>query len=199
MRIILLTILLYLSLHSYAIDTLESNIEVEEKIFKSPNGDSDSYNAFDVLSDQDRYKNETETVFDVTEGNDPVEENITQNSTQSNQITYHAAPDTKGTYHQIANLVAINKITARSKQLSIKVGHSAYFGNIEIAVEKCWNNGDVYNSANKILMKVIESKLDEDSKHIFYGWMVSSNIPVSSLQDPVYELIAMDCHDNLIK
>jgi hypothetical protein len=174
-------------------------LEVEDYIFRPRS--LEDHSAFDVLNDQDRYKNEPKNVFDVTEGNEPIEENDTTSPVASNEIKKPSViiEETVGSYHNVARLVAINKITARSKQLSIKIGQSAYFGNIEILAEKCWNNGDAYSPSSKILVKVLESKIDEDSKNIFHGWLISSNIPISGLQDPSYELIAIDCHDNTIK
>lgn len=185
-----------LPLTSFAQEDVNKILESDDDTFRSR--DVLDHSAFDVLNEQDRYKNETKNVFDVTEGNMPVEEAESTTSPAGVEIKLSAPviEDTVGSYHNTAKLVAINKITARSKQLSIKVGQSAYFGNIEIFVEKCWNNGDVYSPSSKILVKILESKIDEDSKNIFHGWLISSNIPVSGLQDPSYELIAVDCHDN---
>ncbi len=152
-----------------------------------------SASVFDVLVDQDRYKDESKDEFDVTEGEEA--------ATDPPVPETHTSPiiqefEENGSYYNTATIAALNKITAKSKQLSIKVGSSAYFGNIEITVLKCWNNGDLYSPSNKILINVVESKIDEDPKQIFHGWIISSNIPVSVLKNPSYELIAVRCHDS---
>jgi hypothetical protein len=177
-------------LDSYALDEIDT--APENAIFNSKIAE---HNAFDVLQDQDRYKNEPQNMFDVTESDIALEENNDQNSVANPIEKSLQTNEILGAYHQIARLVAINKITARSKPMSIKVGSSAYFGNIEISVEKCWNNGDIYSPSSKILVNVTENKIDEDSKRIFYGWLISGNIPVSVLHDPSYELISVDCYD----
>lgn len=199
---ILIVVLLsiFFSLGSYAEELVSQVSAQEDDSFRSRSVDGMDHNAFDVLNDQNRYTNEPKNVFDVTEGNEPIEESDTKPPAASSGIkTHNVVEDTVGSYHKFAKIVAINKITARSKQLSIKIGQSAYFGNIEILAEKCWNNGDVYSPSSKILVKVLENKIDEDPKHIFHGWLISSNIPVSGLQDPSYELIAIDCYDNTTK
>jgi hypothetical protein len=192
---------IFFCLSSYAQEDMQKTSEIEDDTFRSRSIDAIDHSAFDVLNEQERYKNEPKNMFDVTEGNVPIEESDAGSPVVNNEIKPSLATieETVGSYHKVARLIAINKITARSKQLSIKIGQSAYFGNIEILAEKCWNNGDVYSPSSKILVKVFESKIDEDLKCIFHGWLISSNIPVSGLQDASYELIAIDCHDNTIK
>ncbi len=145
---------------------------------------------FDVLDDKDRYKNSAANEFDVNEGDDAKENEVI------NPKTPHAdSVESEGVYHNVAKVVVLNKITARSKELSINVGQKAYFGNIEITVHKCFSNGDLYLPSHKILVSVVENKIDEDPQNIFSGWLISSNIPVSTLQNPSYEIIALECND----
>lgn len=92
-----------------------------------------------------------------------------------------------------AKLIALNKITAKSKELILKIGEAKYFGNIEIKVHKCLKSLDLYLPDNKILFTVIENKIDEDPLLVFQGWMMSSNISVSSFEHPIYEIFARDC------
>lgn len=160
---------------------------------------------FDVLNNEDRYKSEAAAEFDVNEGDDQVAvPTAVKPSGHDVFDVMHNAPhnDTSqgtaekaGTYYNIAKVVALNKITAKSQEFLIKVGGSAYFGNISIAVKQCWSNNDPYLPQNKILINVVESKVDEDPINIFSGWLISSNIQASALEHPSYELIAIDCHD----
>ncbi len=183
----------FISIPSYAHGITNETLETEDNSFRSRDIDPTTSSAFDVLQEQERYKDEAKNVFDVTEGNDAVEDKDVPTPPVSHVLQTPIIEETEGSYRKTAKIVAINKITARSKQLSIKTGHSAYFGNIEIFVKKCWNNGDIYLPSNKILVNITENKIDEDAKPIFHGWLISSNIPVSGLQDPSYELIALDC------
>lgn len=95
--------------------------------------------------------------------------------------------------YKVAKIVALNKITAKSLSLNIPVGKSIYFGNIEIKVYKCLKNTDPYRPENKILVSVVESKVDEDQIVLFNGWMFASSVSLSSFEHPVYEVFAKDC------
>jgi hypothetical protein len=149
---------------------------------------------FDVLDDKDRYNNTAANEFDVNEGDETKDTEIVNPKTPSADRA-----EGEGAYHNVAKIAVLNKITARSKELSINVGKKAYFGNIEITVRKCFSNGDLYLPSHKILVSVVENKIDEDPKNIFNGWLISSNIPVSTLQNPSYEIIALECHDRTSK
>lgn len=95
--------------------------------------------------------------------------------------------------HKTAKIIALNKITAKSVILNIDTNSSKYFGNVEIKVHKCLKNEDPYFVESKILVSVIENKVDEDPVVIFNGWILSSSISLSSLEHPVYEIFAKDC------
>src|SRR5262245_24723831 len=66
-----------------------------------------------------------------------------------------------------AKIIALNKITAKSQVLRIPVGKSIYFGNVEIKAYKCLKNIDPYHPESKILVSVVESKVDEDQTVLF--------------------------------
>jgi hypothetical protein len=152
---------------------------------------------FDVLNEPDRYKTDHNTEFDIDEGNtkDSQELDLTDIINTTNSGTEIPIQQTSGKYHNTADIIVLNKVTAKSKKLSIKVGSSAYFGNIEIAIKKCWSNEDLYRPDNQILITVMESKIDEDQHNIFTGWILSSNIASSIIEHPVYEIIAIKCYE----
>lgn len=92
-----------------------------------------------------------------------------------------------------AQIIALNKITAKSQEIKLNKGESKYFGNIEIKVHKCIKNPDPYEPDNKILLTITEYKIDEDPAIIFQGWLFSSNLSISTLEHPVYEIFAKNC------
>ena len=183
MRAILLTTFLLYSLCVYGQEHSLKSWD-EEDVFKSRIPEHESYSPFDMLGEQKRYEGQPQNVFEISEEDYELEE---KNTSQN--------PDS-GKYHQYADMILINKITAKSMEIAIPVGSSEYFGNIEIILEKCWYNGDLYKPSHKMLLKVTQHKIDEDPKMIYHGWLISSNMPVCNMQDPSYEIIAMKCHDN---
>ena len=90
-------------------------------------------------------------------------------------------------------IIILNKITATSKELNLKIGKPQYFGNIQITLHKCIKNLDPYNEDNYMLFTVTEHKIDEDPMLIFQGWLLSSSISISSLEHPIYEIFAQVC------
>lgn len=92
-----------------------------------------------------------------------------------------------------AKIIVINKITAQSKEMDLKLGESKYFGNIEVKVYKCYKELNPYAPDNKILLSATEEKVDDEPTLLFQGWMMSSNISISTFEHPVYEIFAKDC------
>jgi len=91
-------------------------------------------------------------------------------------------------------IIALNKITATSKELVLKTGESEYFGNIKITLHKCVKNVDPYIEDNYILLTVTEHKIDEDPILIFQGWLISSSVSLSTFEHPIYEIFAKECY-----
>lgn len=125
-------------------------------------------------------ESEAESTAAETQGDTAV--TSTQNNDKSNLKTYDSA-----------RIIAINKITAQSKEMVLKLKESKYFGNIEIKVHKCHKDLNPYAPDSKILLTVIEEKVDEEPTLLFQGWMMSSNISISTFEHPVYEIFAKDC------
>jgi hypothetical protein len=166
----------------------------ESDAFKANLPDHESYSPFDILEDQKRYEKEAEQKPSFNLSDETAEEAYEVLGTEIVQSKDYISTD-GGAYHRYADMILINKITAKSKIVKVAVGDNEYFGNIEIFVEKCWFNEDLYKPSHKILLKVTQHKLDEDPNEIYHGWLVSSNIPICDMQSPTYEVIAMRCYD----
>lgn len=113
-------------------------------------------------------------------------------SENSEQLKLHN--QNQDNYKKIAVLQGLNKITAKISSIEIPVNHSSYFGNLKITIYSCWKAPIDQSPENKILVKINEKSLTEDSeKEIFYGWLFSSSSAVSSLAHSVYDIVAVDC------
>ncbi|MDF2964712.1 MAG: hypothetical protein K0Q51_100 [Rickettsiaceae bacterium] len=96
-------------------------------------------------------------------------------------------------YFSKAIVLVTNKITAKSQLLTINVDSSSFYGNIEIFPLKCWKSPNKYNPESKAFIKVIERKIDDESRDIFSGWLFSSSISLSTMEHPIYEISIVDC------
>ena len=95
--------------------------------------------------------------------------------------------------YQKAKLVILNKITAKSEEVEFELEKIRFFGNLSLKIHRCVKDLNPYKPDNFILLTVIENKIDDDPITIFHGWILSSNPSISTLQHPVYEVIAKDC------
>lgn len=100
-------------------------------------------------------------------------------------------------FSNYAIVQALNKTTAKTSILELKVGEKFIFGSIKIIPHRCWQSPLDQKPENKILLEIFESKTDSDDKivekRIFYGWMFSSSPSISGLEHPIYDIIAINC------
>lgn len=97
-----------------------------------------------------------------------------------------------------AKIQILDKTTAKSQDLSIKIGQKIDYGNITIKIHKCWQAPLDQKPDSKILMEVFEktklAKTQNDDGKIFSGWMIASSPSVSGLEHPVYDIVALSCY-----
>lgn len=95
-----------------------------------------------------------------------------------------------------AKVQILNKITAKSAYLDIKVGSEKIWGYIKIKVNACWQSSPYELSENKILLDIFEREPGtEDYKQVFNGWMFSSSPSISTMENPIYDVVAINCYD----
>lgn len=93
----------------------------------------------------------------------------------------------------MVSLKALNKITARTEIIAVKLGWPTRFGNMEITLHHCWKAPPTERPEAKALLEIWEHKPDEDEQKIFHGWMFKSSPGLSSLEHPVYDVAVKDC------
>ena len=121
----------------------------------------------------------------------PLEHSVTQADKIIESLSGGESLELKS--YDSGKIIILNKITATSKELNLKIRKPQYFGNIQITLHKCIKNFDPYNEDNHMLFTVTEHKIDEDPMLIFQGWLLSSSISISSLEHPIYEIFAQHC------
>lgn len=94
-----------------------------------------------------------------------------------------------------AVLQVLNKITARSSDLKIPAGSEEKFGNLTIKILDCWKSPPTEKPESAVLMKVSETIEGGDPEDIFYGWMFASSPAISALENPVYDIVVLDCKE----
>ena len=98
------------------------------------------------------------------------------------------------TFYSTAVVQALNKITAKTSILEMKIGDNVSFGTLTIIARKCWKSGSDQRPESKILLEVLDSNNDKTNKtRVFYGWMFSSSPSISGLEHPIYDITAISC------
>lgn len=143
------------------------------------------------------YAEDEYSVFDVTEDSGAeADDSLFSNMKGNSKINTNIALESG--YYDTARMIVLNKITANAKKITIAVGKSAFFNNAEIKLQKCWKSPDKYVPTSQMLIDVTENKFDDDSKSVFHGWIISSQAALSSIEHPVYQILAVDCMGNKV-
>jgi len=85
---------------------------------------------------------------------------------------------------------ALNKITAKTSTLSIKLGEEKYFGNLKIKPLKC-KGSDIDTVA--YLQVIDTSDKKNDQVFVFNGWTFASSPTLRSLDHAIYDLWLLGC------
>lgn len=92
-----------------------------------------------------------------------------------------------------AVLQVLNKTTAKTAIIEAKVGEATEYGKMTIIARKCWQAPLDQKPDSRILLEIFENKADGTKNRVFFGWMISSSPSISSLEHPVYDVVALSC------
>jgi len=89
---------------------------------------------------------------------------------------------------------ALDKITAKTSTLSIKLGAEKYFGNLKIKPLKC-KASDINQPPDTVAyLQVIDtSDKKNDQVFVFNGWTFASSPTLRSLDHSIYDLWLLGC------
>lgn len=95
----------------------------------------------------------------------------------------------------IAQLQALDKITARISTLSAPIGDPIRFGTLEIVIHRCAFRPPEEPPENVAFLEITDLGHDEtvSGGQVFSGWMFSSSPAVSAVEHPVYDVTLLDC------
>lgn len=97
-------------------------------------------------------------------------------------------------FKNTSSINILNKITAKSENVDVKVFSTLEFGNLSISISSCWHSPEDQNPEDKALFYIRERKsTDAKFEKIFHGWMFSSSPSLSGLERPVYDVTLNKC------
>ena len=96
-----------------------------------------------------------------------------------------------------AHLMGLNKITARTHPMQVRVGEALRFGTLGIIVRACHKAKPEDPPKTIAFVEVREYPVNEDlpdePEPIFSGWMLASSPGLNALEHPVYDVWLTDC------
>ena len=94
----------------------------------------------------------------------------------------------------IVDIKALDKITAKIFDLSIKIGEEKIFGNLKIKPLKCKNTNinSLVDTVAYLQVKDTSVKTN-DQVFVFNGWTFASNPSLRPLDHPIYDLWLVGC------
>ena len=94
------------------------------------------------------------------------------------------------------NLIALDKITAKTSAFKLALGEKKFFGPLEIVVQKCQisENDDFSDVVAYLQVKDLSAK-DNNQVFLFNGWTFASSPTLRSIDHPVYDLWISSCEN----
>jgi hypothetical protein len=89
-----------------------------------------------------------------------------------------------------AKLQALDKVNAQATTMTVKVGQSATFGSLTIAVKSCMVRPPDRPADAAAYLDVTDSHPDSPG---FDGWLLANEPSVSMLQHPIYDIRVVGC------
>jgi hypothetical protein len=92
----------------------------------------------------------------------------------------------------VADLVALDKVTARATTLHVHIGKSEKFGSLTIAVRMCDVRPPDQAADATAFLDITDS---HQGGPAFHGWMLLSEPDASMLAHPIYDVRLAGCHE----
>ena len=94
------------------------------------------------------------------------------------------------------NIVALDKITAKTSHIDLLLGETKKFGLLEIKAIKCGNVESLSQQSQAAYIQVKDlSDNVKDQVFVFNGWTFSSGTTLNPLDHPIYDLWLIGCEN----
>lgn len=100
-------------------------------------------------------------------------------------------PDGPG--KRVAELLGLDKITARTQRFYAPVGESTRFGTLAITVGDCLVNVPEAPPESVAYLTIVDNKPGQAEEKLFAGWMFASTPSLSALDHGVYDVRVLSC------
>ncbi|MEM8798689.1 MAG: DUF2155 domain-containing protein [Pseudomonadota bacterium] len=96
---------------------------------------------------------------------------------------------------RVAQLRALDKLTARVETLDVRAGEPLSFGTLTILMRTCKSSLPVERPETAAYVDVVDYKTStRETVPLFSGWMLASTPGVNALEHPVYDVWVISCN-----
>ena len=150
-----------------------------------------------VISDEKISSVPLVNLEDLKPSYEEVEETLIESDESKDSLLREKEAKVKIRKNKSINIIGLDKITAKTSEINIKLGETKRFGLLEIKALKCgttksFNNKD--SEAAYIQVKDL-SESNEEKVFVFNGWTFSSNPSFRPIDHPVYDLWLIGCEN----
>ena len=97
----------------------------------------------------------------------------------------------------IVNLLGLDKITAKTTEINIKIGETKNFGLLQIKAIRCGKTNSISEKGDAAYIQIKDISDNQIEKiFVFNGWTFSSSPSLRPIDHPVYDLWLVNC-DNI--
>ena len=153
-----------------------SMLKSEDKIFSAP--------IINLENLDPSYENLENDLNDETNNNQKLKKRNIQNSEKDS--------------YKFVNLIGLDKITAKTKNIKIKIGETAKFGLLEIKALKCGMTNSLNNDKKESVAYIQVKDVSEGQNEkvfIFNGWTFSSNPSLRPIDHAIYDVWLKNCEN----
>ncbi|OUR78063.1 hypothetical protein A9Q83_08730 [Alphaproteobacteria bacterium 46_93_T64] len=90
-------------------------------------------------------------------------------------------------------LRTLDKVTARTLDLTVGIDETVAYGTLDITVRKCLKRPPEETPETSTFLEINERQQDEEPLPLFMGWMFASSPALNALEHPVYDVWVIDC------
>ena len=151
------------------------NIVAEEKISTVP-----------LINLEELQPSYEETDSDETNNKEAVEDNKIKKKNKKGNKTSEAS----------INIIGLDKITAKTTEMNIKLGETKKFGLLQIKAIKCGKINSINEPGEAAYIQVKDLSDNSDEKvFVFNGWTFSSSPSLNPIDHPVYDIWLTGCEN----
>jgi hypothetical protein len=92
-----------------------------------------------------------------------------------------------------AVLQALDKVTARVRRITVKVGEDVKFGTLSIKLDACRRAPPEDTPESAAFLEITDGNAGGAPHLAFSGWMFASSPALSAMDHPVYDISVVEC------